>query len=104
DISETDEGFSIRFIDKETGESIFVETEKAIFSEYANHITEEISKIKGTIFDTVNGKLVKKVNLDATHEVNTLNAAFFIQSLIEYNSSKESLSNLSVAMKVQVYA
>lgn len=104
DILETDEGFSIRFIDKETGESIFVETEKAIFSEYANHITEEISKIKGTIFDTVNGKLVKKVNLDATHEVNTLNAAFFIQSLIEYNSSKESLSNLSVAMKVQVYA
>ncbi|HBF8411146.1 glycosylating toxin TcdB [Clostridioides difficile] len=104
DISETDEGFSIRFIDKETGESIFVETEKAIFSEYANHITEEISKLKDTIFDTVNGKLVKKVNLDATHEVNTLNAAFFIQSLIEYNSSKESLSNLSVAMKVQVYA
>ncbi len=28
DISETEEGFSIRFINKETGESIFVETEK----------------------------------------------------------------------------
>ncbi|MGO1042552.1 TcdA/TcdB pore-forming domain-containing protein [Clostridioides difficile] len=104
DISETEEGFSIRFINRETGESIFIETEKEIFSEYANHISEEISNIKDTIFDNINGKLVKKVNLDATHEVNTLNAAFFIQSLIQYNSSKESLSNLSVAMKIQVYA
>ncbi|UUV16739.1 TcdA/TcdB pore-forming domain-containing protein [Clostridioides difficile] len=104
DISETEEGFSIRFINKETGESIFIETGKEIFSEYAKHVSEEISNIKETIFDNVNGKLVKKVNLDATYEVNTLNAAFFIQSLIQYNSSKEPLSNLSVAMKVQVYA
>nr|Q46342.1 RecName: Full=Cytotoxin-L; AltName: Full=Lethal toxin; Short=LT; Contains: RecName: Full=Glucosyltransferase TcsL [Paeniclostridium sordellii]CAA57959.1 cytotoxin L [[Clostridium] sordellii] [Paeniclostridium sordellii] len=104
DISKTENGFRIRFINKETGNSIFIETEKEIFSEYATHISKEISNIKDTIFDNVNGKLVKKVNLDAAHEVNTLNSAFFIQSLIEYNTTKESLSNLSVAMKVQVYA
>ncbi len=44
------------------------------------------------------------IQLDHTSQVNTLNAAFFIQSLIDYSSNKDVLNDLSTSVKVQLYA
>ncbi|MDN9584741.1 glycosylating toxin TcdA, partial [Clostridioides difficile] len=85
-------------------ESVYVETEKEIFSKYSEHITKEISTIKNSIITDVNGNLLDNIQLDHTSQVNTLNAAFFIQSLIDYSSNKDVLNDLSTSVKVQLYA
>ncbi|MCC0686782.1 TcdA/TcdB pore-forming domain-containing protein [Clostridioides sp. ES-S-0056-01] len=104
DITKNNSTYSVRFINKNDGESVYVQTEKEIFSEYSEHITEEISTIKNSIVADVNGNLIYNVELDHVSQVNTLNAAFFIQSLIDYSSNKDVLNGLSTSVKVQLYA
>ncbi|MCO8787909.1 glycosylating toxin TcdA [Clostridioides difficile] len=104
DISKNNSTYSVRFINKSNGESVYVETEKEIFSKYSEHITKEISTIKNSIITDVNGNLLDNIQLDHTSQVNTLNAAFFIQSLIDYSSNKDVLNDLSTSVKVQLYA
>ncbi|KPI56898.1 peptidase C80 [Clostridioides difficile] len=104
DISKNNSTYSVRFINKSNGESVYVQTEKEIFSEYSEHIIKEISTIKNSIVADVNGNLIYNVELDHASQVNTLNAAFFIQSLIDYSSNKDVLNGLSTSVKVQLYA
>ncbi|HBH3693831.1 TPA: peptidase C80, partial [Clostridioides difficile] len=104
DISKNNSTYSVRFINKSDGESVYVQTEKEIFSEYSEHISKEISTIKDSIVADVNGNLIYNVELDHVSQVNTLNAAFFIQSLIDYSSNKDALNGLSTSVKVQLYA
>ncbi|WP_219715833.1 TcdA/TcdB pore-forming domain-containing protein, partial [Clostridioides difficile] len=93
DISKNNSTYSVRFINKSNGESVYVETEKEIFSKYSEHITKEISTIKNSIITDVNSNLLDNIQLDHTSQVNTLNAAFFIQSLIDYSSNKDVLND-----------
>ncbi|HBG5344515.1 TPA: peptidase C80, partial [Clostridioides difficile] len=104
DITKNNSTYSVRFINKSDGESVYVHTEKEIFSEYSEHISKEISTIKDSIVADVNGNLIYNVELDHASQVNTLNAAFFIQSLIDYSSNKDVLNGLSTSVKVQLYA
>ncbi|UWD48515.1 C80 family cysteine peptidase [Clostridioides difficile] len=104
DISKNNSTYSVRFINKSDGESVYVQTEKEIFSEYSEHITKEIKTIKNSVVADVNGNLIYNVELDHAPQVNTLNSAFFIQSLIDYSSNKDVLNGLSTSVKVQLYA
>ncbi|CEK40047.1 glucosylating haemorrhagic toxin TcsH [Paraclostridium sordellii] len=104
DISKNDSTYTIRFINKNSGESVHIQTEKEIFLKYGEHITQEINTIKNNIIIDVNGNLIGNIELEHAPQVNTLNAAFFIQSLIDYSNNKDVLNNLRTSVKVQLYA
>lgn len=88
-VQEVEDGFSLTMIDKTTGEKKTVLTEKESFIEYKNTSKDVIDTLKD--------------GLENVHQVSTLNAAFFLQSLLDYTKSKDEMNNLNIAVQIQIY-
>lgn len=103
DITNVGNKYRIKFISETTGESRYIETENSKFKEYGEFLKGHLEEVKKGIYSNANGDLVHNVQHDFNAHVNTMSSAFFIQTVLSYVTSQDNISNLSTAVKIQVY-
>lgn len=97
--------FSLSLINKNSGDKTTIITEKESFERYKNISKDIIDVVKNNVLKFSEGNFIYKYEnfQDVSLHTSTLNAAFLLQTLLDYTHSKENMSNLNIAMQIQVY-
>ncbi len=98
----------IQFINKETGQSKLITANDPVFTEFSKNMEQKLKDFKkGVTYDRSKHKITPKDNISDADAVNTLNAAFFFQTILELskgnNSQEMNYGELATVMKVQMY-
>ncbi len=102
--SRAEGGMEIRFIKRDTGEVRWVRDENPIFSQFydISHMTAHL--VNAFRWSAAENRLVVRSNLEPSRGVNSLNAAFMLQTLMSVNPRNGGLNAVSDAAKVQIYS
>ncbi|MDS1916431.1 TcdA/TcdB pore-forming domain-containing protein [Enterobacter asburiae] len=92
------------FVNQRNGEIIWVKTDKKIFPAFEREINSLIEQYSSAVnFDKENSTLMPKPNIDDVHAVNTINAAFLLQSLLDTFNGDNNTNTLNWSLQIQHY-
>lgn len=102
--SHTGSGMEIRLIKRDTGEVRWVRDENPIFAQF-NDISLMTEHLASTFqWSAAEQRLVARPDIEQSRGVNSLNAAFMLQTLMSVNPRNGGLNAVSDAAKVQIYS
>lgn len=101
---ENDNHNELLFVNQKSGEKIWVKTDKQIFPAFEKEINSLIEQYSSAVnFDKENSILMPKPNIDDVHAVNTINAAFLLQSLFDTFNGDNNPNTLNWSLQIQHY-
>lgn len=100
---ETNE-YTMRVFDLKSDKIVAITDTKPIFIAYKSLLNEQIEEFKKGIDVVTDSNMARKIKLSSTQHTNTLNAAFFLQSVLDFKTQYNNIHNLDKAVRVQIYS
>ncbi len=100
---ETNE-YTMRVFDLKSDNIAHITNSRPIFFTYKNLLNEQIEEFKKSIDIVTDSNMARKIKLSSTQHTNTLNAAFFLQSVLDFKTQYNNIHNLDKAVLVQIYS